>query len=134
MDSRAEAPWAKAGRFWGPVLLYMGLIFWSSSRERPEVLNRAPDYVLHGLEYAVLAALSVRALAKGLFSGVSVAHVAGGITIAVLYGMTDEWHQLQVPGREGSVSDIAADFAGASLAGAVLGGISAWKGISGEIK
>jgi VanZ family protein len=131
MDSRAEAPWAKAGRFWGPVLLYMGLIFWSSSRERPEVLNSAPDYLLHGLEYAVLSALCVRALAKRLFSGVRGAHVAGGIAIAVLYGMTDEWHQLHVPGREGSVADVGFDFLGASLAGVLLVGIS--NRSSGEI-
>ena len=69
-------------RYWGPVVLYMGLIFWSSSRERPDVLSSAPDYVLHGTEYAVLALLSVRALAKRLFSGLKAAHIAGGITIA----------------------------------------------------
>lgn len=111
--------------------MYMGLIFWSSSRERPEAMDAAPDYLLHGVAYAVLAALSVRALAKRLFSGLKGVHVAGGIAIAVLYGMTDEWHQLHVPGREGSVSDVVYDFLGASLAGVLLAGVS--NRSSGEI-
>ena len=119
-------------RFWGPVLLYMGLIFWSSSRARPDVLSAAPDYLLHGLAYSGLAVVSVRALAKRLFSGVSAAHVAGGIAIAVLYGMSDEWHQLHVPGREGSLVDVLADLVGAALGGAFLAAVSAVKGIAGE--
>jgi len=121
-------------RFWGPVVLYMGLIFWSSSRERPDVLSTAPDYLLHGTEYAVLSVLSVRALAKRLFSGLKAVHIAGGIAIAVLYGMSDEWHQLHVPGRDGSLVDILADLGGAALGGAFLAAISARNGIAGETR
>jgi VanZ family protein len=114
-------------RFWGPVVAYMGLIFWSSSRERPESLASAPDYLLHGLAYAGLAALSLRAVAKRTFSGLRASDVALGVGIAALYGLTDEWHQLHVPGRDGSLRDVAFDFAGASLAGAVLWTISGWQ-------
>jgi VanZ family protein len=111
--------------YWGPVLVYMGLIGWSSSRARPDVLSVAPDYVLHGTAYAGLAILSVRALAKRTFSGFSRAHLWGGIAIASLYGMSDELHQLRVPGREGSLSDLAADVGGAALGAAFLAAISA---------
>jgi VanZ family protein len=114
-------------RFWGPVVAYMGLIFWSSSRERPGALAPAPDYLLHGLAYGGLAALSVRAVAKRTFSGLRASDVALGAGIAALYGLTDEWHQLHVPGRDGSLQDVAFDFAGASLAGAVLWTISGWQ-------
>jgi VanZ family protein len=121
-------------RFWGPVVLYMGLIFWSSSRERPDVLSATPDYLLHGTEYAGLAVLSVRALAKRLFSGLKAPSVAGGIAIAILYGFSDEWHQLYVPGRVGSLADVLADGAGAALGGAFLAAISAVSGIAGETR
>lgn len=134
MTNRAVALWAEAGRFWGPVILYMGLIFWSSSRERPDVLSAAPDYVLHAAEYAGLSLLSVRALAKRLFSGVSAPPVAGGVAIAILYGLGDEWHQLHVPGRDGSLGDVVADGAGAVLGGAFLAAISALNGIAGETR
>ena len=125
---------AEAGRFWGPVFLYMGLIFWSSSRERPDVLSETPDYLIHGLAYAGLAVLSVRAVAKRLFSGLKTAHIAGGVAIAVLYGMSDEWHQLHVPGRDGSLADVFADFVGASLGGAFLAAVSALSLTAGETR
>jgi len=121
-------------RFWGPVVLYMGLIFWSSSRERPDVLSAAPGYLLHGTEYAVLAVLSVRALAKRLFSGLKAAHIAGGIAIAVLFGMSDEWHQLRVPGRDGSLVDVLADLVGAAFGGAFLAAVSALNRTAGETR
>jgi VanZ family protein len=112
----------------------MGLIFWSSSRARPDVLSAAPDYLLHGAAYAGLSVLSVRALAKRLFSGLTRAHVLGGVAIAFFYGITDEWHQFHVPGRDSSVGDVVADFVGASLAGAVLAAVSARSRIAGETR
>jgi VanZ family protein len=110
--------------YWGPVLVYMGLIGFSSSRARPDLLSAAPDYLLHGLAYAGLAMLSVRALAKRTLSGLSRAHLLGGALIAALYGISDELHQLRVPGREGSLSDVAADFLGAAFGAAFLAALS----------
>lgn len=121
-------------RYWGPVVLYMGLIFWSSSRGRADVLSAAPDYLLHGTEYAVLAVLSVRALAKRLFSGLKTAHIARGIATAALFGISDEWHQLRVPGRDGSLVDVLADLAGAALGGAFLLAVSALNRTAGETR
>ena len=121
-------------RYWGPVVLYMGLISWSSSRERPDVLWSPPDYVVHGTEYAVLGLLSVRALAKRLFSGLTRAHVLGGVAIAFFYGIADEWHQFHVPGRDSSLGDVFADFVGASLAGLFLAAVSARSRIAGEAR
>jgi VanZ family protein len=111
----------------------MGLIFWSSSRERSDVLSAAPDYLLHAAAYAGLAALSVRALAKRL-SGLTAGSIAGGVAIAVLFGISDEWHQLHVPGRDGSLVDVLADSVGAALVGAFLMAISALNGIAGEAR
>jgi VanZ family protein len=111
--------------YWGPVLMYMGLIFASSSGPRPDALSAAPDYLLHGAAYAGLAILSARALAKRTFAGFTAAHLVGGAVIAALYGIGDEFHQLHVPGREGSLADVAADFTGAALGVSLLAAISA---------
>jgi VanZ family protein len=48
--------------------------------------------------------------------------------------MSDEWHQLHVPGRDGSPLDVLADFAGAFLGGAFLWAVSAVKGTAGEAR
>lgn len=41
------------------------------------------------------------------------------VVICILYGVTDEWHQMYVPGRESSLVDLVANTAGA-FAGAGL--------------
>jgi VanZ family protein len=39
---------------------------------------------------------------------------------AVVYGLTDEWHQLYVPGRSGKVGDVLIDAAGAAICIAIV--------------
>lgn len=39
---------------------------------------------------------------------------------AAVYGMTDEWHQLYVPGRSGKAGDVIIDAAGALILIAVV--------------
>jgi VanZ family protein len=39
---------------------------------------------------------------------------------AAVYGMTDEWHQLYVPGRSGKVGDVLIDAAGAMICIAIV--------------
>lgn len=78
-------------------------------------------YDVHIAAYAGLGALTARATAKGLRS-VSWRAVLGAIVISSLYGVSDEYHQLWVPGRSFDVLDMIADAigsaAGASAAGA----------------
>jgi VanZ family protein len=52
----------------------------------------------------------------------------------MLYGLSDEWHQLHVPGRDGSLADVLADGAGAVLGATLLAAISARKGNAGETR
>ncbi len=107
-------------RWWGPLGLYMALIFFVSSRPRPAGLNQAPDLLLHGGAYFVMALLAVRALAKGLRERASLTALCGGSALAILYGATDELHQSRVAERVGSWADLLYDGVGAVMAGAAL--------------
>ena len=91
----------------------------------------APDFVLHAGAYFVMAVLAVRALARGLLEPASRAALWGGVGIAILYGVSDEWHQSRVPERVASWSDVLADSAGALFAGAALALIWRVRGMVG---
>lgn len=95
----------------------MAMLFGFSSLSR---LPTPPDalsyYHVHIAAYAGLAALTARATAKGLHN-VSWAAVFAAVVISSLYGVSDEYHQMFVPGRTFDVLDMAADAFG-SIAGA----------------
>jgi len=99
---------------WAAVIGWMGLIFFLSSRS--DLPNFAPG--LPGLEeigghltvFGVLVALLWWAL-----RGMGVRYPATwALVLAVLYGVTDEYHQSFVPGRTMSLTDLMVDLIGAS--------------------
>lgn len=103
---------------WAVVVCYMAVIFAISSKPyMPEPKVRGTDKIEHLLEYAVLGALVFWALRK---SGVEWA-VFIGAAISAGYGAADEAHQVFVAGRSCSLTDWAADAAGAILGAVVLG-------------
>jgi hypothetical protein len=109
--------WLTRASLWGPVVLQMGLIFAASSIPNLERLpGGMPDWFGHGVGYALLGALALRAFAGGRLAGVTTRTVAAALLVAVLYAVTDELHQTLVPGRSADLRDIAADAAGAGLA------------------
>jgi VanZ family protein len=99
-----------------PVLVYMALIFYSSSGPiTSPTLNQIPDYYLHSLGYSLLCMLVFWALHEGL-------EASGGrwdylipILITILYGISDEFHQSFVPARDAELKDVFSDSAGALL-------------------
>ncbi len=92
------------------ALAWMGAIFWLSSAPRdflpPGVVGTFIGNAAHAPIYGLLALLAARASGSP----------AVGLAIAVLYGITDEWHQSFVPGRASSVFDVATDVVGATVA------------------
>jgi VanZ family protein len=103
---------------WGPVIAWMALIFiLSAQAQLPTPETRWLDSVLeksaHTFEFAVLAALLMRALA----AGVAVPWRAFGVAVllAWLYALSDEFHQSFVPGRSDDWMDILFDWLGAVL-------------------
>ncbi|MEE8329186.1 MAG: VanZ family protein [Thermodesulfovibrionia bacterium] len=98
--------------FWFFAICYMGIIFYFSSLKGtalPE-LPQGFDKIIHAGIYAVLAFLIFLSLNA---SGDRKYVFLLSIVIATIYGVTDEFHQLYVPGRETSIGDIIADFIGA---------------------
>ena len=119
-------------KYWLPVLLWMLFIFIGStdlmSAEHtsrfigpflrwfsPDISDAAIASVqlvvrkcAHLTEYAILAALLLRALRQHLLASRSLAFL-----LAALYAVLDEFHQSFVPSRTGSIWDVAIDIAGA---------------------
>ncbi len=115
-------------RYWGPVALYAGLIFYLSSQSHPEqyvpkfFFLKFGDKVLHAIEYALLGFLCYRAFRHAAGTWGEHYAVLLAVVAATIYGATDEWHQAFVPFRESDRWDLATD-----LLGALLGVLSwAW--------
>lgn len=101
---------------WSVTLAYAGFIFYLSSRVWPEAPHLFPyaDKVIHLVIYAPLSFCLVWALrATAMRNREGIPAVA--LLLAILYGITDEVHQMFVPGRQASVVDFIADALGALL-------------------
>jgi VanZ family protein len=81
------------------------------------------DKLLHAAVYAVFGALVFLALNRKWSHKTSVLVLIAGAT-ATLYGFTDEFHQMFVPGRAPDLRDVLADgvggFVGALVASTVV--------------
>ena len=104
-----------------PVAFFAGLIVVLSSipgAEMPPLRFAHQDKLIHAIEYAVLAALLLYALAGLRRPRIIDVTIAYGLT--VVYGMTDEFHQSFVPNRTGRLDDLMVDAIGAAI-GLALG-------------
>lgn len=103
------------------TLLWMGLIFALSARRTvpvpPGLSTELTSIAGHFAAYAVLSALLWWTLEAGNLTARR--RMALALAGAVAYGLTDEWHQSFVPGRDASPLDLAVDGIGA-LCGLVI--------------
>ena len=103
-----------------PVVLYCLVIFaFSSTSDLPSLPGGVSDKSAHALAYTGLGVLLARALAGGLGRPVSPGTALLAVALGIAYGLSDEVHQLFVPGRQFDVGDLAADGLGV-VAGAVV--------------
>jgi VanZ family protein len=96
---------------WLPAAAWAATIFWLSSRPTlpgPEVPYF--DKVAHFGAYALLGALLAFAAERSRLP------MAAAVALGVLYGASDEIHQMYVPGRSPDVLDWFADAAGVAVA------------------
>lgn len=132
--------WQSAANRWLPVFAWMALIFVASSDTEsgyrgsrilgPIIRWFVPDIAAPDLErcvlwarkgvhfgtFAVLAALTFRALAAGSRPVAPRRIAAWSWGVAVAYAISDEIHQTFVPSRVGSGWDVAIDAFGAAAA------------------
>lgn len=94
----------------------MAAIVFVSGQSQPQVPADLVNTTGHVIAYAVLGLLVVRALAGGLPARVTGRVASLAMAISVAYGISDEVHQMFVPGRTPDVMDVVADAAGALLA------------------
>jgi VanZ family protein len=91
----------------------MGMVFALSHMSHPPlpaVLWALPDKVLHAGEYLILGYLCARA-----FRGDTRRRAVLGVLTAALFGLTDEFHQSFIPGRDANLWDWAADGVGSAV-------------------
>ncbi len=101
-------------RLWGPVLVWMALIFIFSSRESVQVsdqgiINFLFFKTLHVIEYTLLYILHYRAVRFSYaVGGKRIWHVTA-LFLTLAYAVSDEIHQIYVPTREGRPRDVIID-------------------------
>lgn len=101
--------------YWVPVYFYAGLVFYLSSI--PQIIPPATGvyystWILHIIEYFLLSLLLFRALLNSKFRKRALLFA---VLIAIIYGITDEFHQLFVQGRSSTWVDVLFDGLGGSL-------------------
>lgn len=138
-------------KYWLPVVAWMLMIFIASTELmsaqhtsrfiapllrwlNPEISVegiRAVQFAIrkmaHVTEYAILAALLLRAFYGGI-RAIGWRHAGGALLIAGTYAAFDEYHQSFIPTRTGSPHDVLID-----IAGAVIGVAICWWVISRRV-
>ncbi len=108
-------------KYWFPVFVYSGIIFFLSSLPA-DVTKQMPftvwDKLEHAIEFAILGFLVSRALRyTSTLSPLAICVVA--VACCIGYGISDEFHQSFVPGREVSGWDAMADGIGGIIGATV---------------
>jgi len=110
---------------WLVLAGYCLVIFIQSALPTPDMGPDFPfqDKMTHLAAYAVMGFLACRAWASLPWPRGTLAICLAGFLFAVLFGLSDEWHQSFVPGRTADRWDVVADGLGALLGT----GIHAWR-------
>jgi VanZ family protein len=100
----------------------MAMLFgFSSLSTLPPPPGQISYYEVHVGAYAILGLLTSRALAGGRLRNVTRSVTLGAIVISSLYGVSDEYHQRFVPGREFDTFDMLADAIGSVIGAFAVG-------------
>lgn len=101
-----------------PMIAWMAVIFAMSAQSQvPEAPGLGAEFTAiagHAIAYGVLALLILFAISS--WWAVSSKTVLIAILLTVAYGVSDEFHQSFVPGRDPSAIDLVIDAIGATVA------------------
>jgi VanZ family protein len=95
-------------KYWCITIIYMAIIFGLSSIPGDDTPPMFPfaDKIAHVIEYMILGILLKNALNKYQYKYIL------AICIGSVYGITNEIHQLYVPGRECDIMDMVCNIIG----------------------
>ncbi len=103
----------------GPVLVYAAIIFYISSlslfQEEPSSFFGF-DKLVHFIEYYPFGWLICRWLLSAKNSFFRKYAILLTMVVGISYGISDEWHQSFVPGRDASLWDALFDASGVAVA------------------
>ena len=99
---------------WAPFLAALGIVFWLSSMSAVPGSAYVWDKLLHAVGYAGLGVLALRAFHGGFDRPRPLPTLLAGLTV-ILWGISDEFHQSFVPGRDATAWDVLADAVGFAL-------------------
>ncbi len=99
-----------------PLVFYLSLMLFFSTRSFPAVAAVAPDFLLHGAEYFFLGAFMIRAFNDGFHYLISRRIIWLSLGFCLGLAILDEWLQRSIPNRVGSFGDVVSDATGAVLA------------------
>jgi len=100
---------------WGPFLAALVVVFWLSSLSHVPGSQHFWDKLLHAVGYTVLGVLALRAFHGG-FSRPRLEPILYAALVVIVWGISDEFHQSFVPGRDASAWDVLADVVGVLIA------------------
>jgi len=105
---------------WGSVAAWCLLLFALSAQPYLPLPGEIPesDKMAHVLAYGVLGWLWARAVSTSWSTWPTLAVLLSAIVFTGGYGLSDEWHQMYVPGRSVSLLAALADVCGGTLGGA----------------
>ncbi len=105
---------------WAPIAGYCILIFMGSAQHDLSPPDfPSSDKVAHFLEYSVLGLLWARAVTHSWPHWTFRLLLMSTLFFTGCYGITDEWHQLYVPGRSSDWHDALADICGGTSGGLI---------------
>lgn len=123
VQRRVQALIKKFLKYWLPLCLYAGLIFYVSSIPKPLPHISIPyfDKFLHLIEYAIFGILAARAFKSSTQVALYKNFIMLSVLASVAYGASDELHQLFVSCRSCDAFDVTADLIGGTI-GAIFYG------------
>ncbi len=118
----ADRRWGGIITLWGPVVVYVLLIFYLSSITTVPTAPSLPhfDKLVHFLEYGLLGFLLGRALGLTYRRRRYWAVFAASLAVGACVGIADEYYQGTVAGRDRSAADFGADIVGLSVSLLIL--------------
>ena len=112
-------------KYWGPPIVFAVITFFLSSKSSIKICPEIPhiDKLYHTIIYFIFAILLWRAFYFASSPSLQKRAIWFALLLTIIFGMSDEWHQMFVAFRHADIFDLLFDSLGASMA---IIGVSWW--------